>query len=525
MKPHYALISLLLAAPAFAADETDDPSFEITEMRVLGNTVLESRDIEAAVYPHLGPDRTLKDVEAARDALTQAYREKGFGTVFVDIPEQNVEDGIVRLKVTQGRIDRVRISGARYFSNGRIREAIPALKQGETPNLPELQAELARVNQQSRDRSITPVLRAGRTPGTVDVELKVEDKLPVHATFEVNDRYTADTSRTRASVNLSYDNLFQRFHSLSLQYQTAPQEPSEAQVLAATYIMPMPSSGNMLAVYAVDTDSDVATVGTLSVLGKGRIYGTRYIVPVFNSAEYNDNFAFGVDFKDFKESVLLPDTPVQNTPISYLNWSVTYTGNARSERAVTGFNVGMAFGIRGVGNSSEEFWFKRSTGKPNKGDPSYFYLRAGAEREQALFAGMKLYGRLAGQYTAQTLISNEQFSIGGAESVRGYLEAAVLGDYGASGTLELRSPSLLTRLGNPDLDLVGLVFADAGVIGILEPLDNQMSHADLSSWGVGMRFRTSWGVLASLDWARPLVDARNTEAGDSRLHFQLRYGF
>ena len=61
--------------------------------------------IERAVYPFLGPDRTIDTVKQAADALEKAYKDAGYGAVFVDIPEQEVADGLVRLKVTEGKLE------------------------------------------------------------------------------------------------------------------------------------------------------------------------------------------------------------------------------------------------------------------------------------------------------------------------------------------------------------------------------------------------------------------------------------
>src|SRR6185369_3880098 len=119
------------------------------EYRVLGNTLMPGTSIERAVYPHLGPGKTFADVEAARQSLETIYRDAGYGTVFVDVPEQQVEGGIVRLRVTEGKLDRVRVTGARYYSNGRIREALPALTPGQVPKLPNAQAQLASLNRVS----------------------------------------------------------------------------------------------------------------------------------------------------------------------------------------------------------------------------------------------------------------------------------------------------------------------------------------------------------------------------------------
>jgi hemolysin activation/secretion protein len=523
--PALATCAALLAGPRIADAQDaasvveEKPSFDVLEYRVLGNKLLTARQIEAAVYPHLGPGRNIDAVEEARRALEAVYRDNGYGTVFVDIPEQDVDSGIVRLRVTEGRLDRVRITGARYVANKRIRNALPALATGDVPNLPVLQDQLAKVNRQSRDRSVTPVLRAGRTPGTVDVELKVDDHLPLHGNVELTDRYTADTSRTRLSVNLSYDNLFQRLHSLSLQYQTAPEEPSESQVIAATYVAPVGSRGNLFALYAVDTDSEVATIGTLSVLGKGRIYGARYILPLPDQPGLFQSISLGADFKDFDENVRLDPETGLATPVQYLNWSALYSGTLRSDRATTTFGGGISLGMRGFGNDAIEFEDKRLKARPN-----YWYLQANASHERALPWGTSLLARLNLQYSIEPLISNEQIAIGGASTVRGYLESEELGDMGFSSSLELRSPSLARFLGEHVRSLYFFTFFDAGLVDVLHPLPQQ-GRRDLSSWGAGLRFTGFGGLETGLDWAYPLVPTDRIATGDSRIHAFLRYGF
>jgi hemolysin activation/secretion protein len=546
------------AAAAMPAAGTADPDaaqvntaaeeaapFDILEFRVLGNTRLQPLEIERLVYPLLGPGKSIADVERARDSLVQAYRDKGYGAVFVDIPEQDVVNGIVRLKVTEGRLDRVRITGARYFANGRIRESLGSLKSGDVLSFTDFQNDLATLNRASRDRRVAPVLRAGRTPGTVDMELKVEDTLPVHGSVDVNDRYTANTTRTRVGVNLSYDNLFQEFHSLSLQYQTAPEEPKDARVIAATYAMPLGGSGKSLALYAVDTNSDVAAIGTLSVLGAGRIYGARYIAPInVPGSSWFHSLVGGLDFKDFEERIRLTDA-TDVSPIQYVNWSALYSASQRGERTNSSFGLSANFGIRHLANSggpppfappanSEdppfftpgEFGYKRSGASPN-----YFYLRGNVSHDRALFFGTRLAVRLSGQFTTEPLISNEQFSLGGAETVRGYLESTTLGDTGLAASLEIHTPNLARwqAIGPAHLDV--FAFYDAGLVGIIDPLRyedasrNQPSRVDLSSAGLGLRFSGFGGLDAALDWAYALEPTDDIARGDTRLHFQLTYGF
>src|SRR6185369_4968318 len=153
------------------------------------------------------------------------------------------------------------------------------------------------------------------------------------------------------------------------------------------------------------------------------------------------------------------------------------------------------------------------------------HLRASFDHEQPLFLGMRWRAALATQLTTHALISNEQFSIGGADSVRGYLEAEALGDYGVSGSFEVHSPAWVRTLGGSDFSLYGLGFADAGVTSLIAALPGQDSVTDLASLGLGMRFVALGGLQGALDWAYPLIRSTHVERGDSRIHFQVHYGF
>jgi len=506
-------------APATMAEVPEETAkFDVWEYRVLGSEVLAAVAIERALYEHLGPQKTIDDVERARLALETAYRNAGYSTVFVDIPEQSVDAGIVRLNVTEGRLDRLRVTGARYFSNRALLARLPSLERGAVPHFPAVQQQLAAFNQQSADRSVTPVLRAGRFPGTVDMELKVEDELPLHGSFEVNDRYTADTTELRSSLSLSYDNLWQRAHTASLQYQFAPEDRDEAEVVALTYVARLEQANTILALYAVDSSSDVATLGTLSVLGSGNIFGVRGIRPLDALDRYFHNLTFGIDFKDFDENILLASNTGLETAIKYVNWSTSYAFGWRMPNSLSEFGIGASWGVRGFGNDDAEFENKRYKSRANFG-----YLTGNAQHSRAVFGESRFVTRFNWQYANAPLISNEQFSAGGATSVRGYLEAERLGDFGATLSLELHSPSLLMGSRIDNLSLFG--FFDAASLRLLEPLPSQDPRHRLESIGAGVRFSGFAGLEIDLDWARVLRDGGNVLRNDERVHFQLRYGF
>jgi hemolysin activation/secretion protein len=204
-------------APAAPTAEAPPQHFDILEFVVDGNTVLPVPDIEEAIYGFMGEGRDTSDVDKARDALERLYRERGYQTVQVAIPRQGVENGIIHLQVVENPIGRLRVVDSQYHSLSAIKDTAPSLAEGKVPNLNEVQKDVVALNQ-GADLKVTPRLKPGAVPGTVDVDLEVEDKLPLHASVEINNQYNQQTSPLRLVGNVSYDNLWQLGHSFSFTY-------------------------------------------------------------------------------------------------------------------------------------------------------------------------------------------------------------------------------------------------------------------------------------------------------------------
>jgi hemolysin activation/secretion protein len=518
-------VVLVPAADAPAATQSAPQArFAIQEFRVLGNHVLDARSIERAVYPFLGEGRDIDTVKQAADALEKTYKDAGYGTVFVDIPEQTVDDGIVRLKVTEGHIESVHIRGARYFSEGQILAALPVLQPGNTPHLPTVQQELSAVNSRSADRAVTPVLKAGGDPGTVDVDLAVTDHLPLHGSLSYDDRHTADTTPNRATAVLSYDNLWQRQDSVSVQYQTAPAHPSEAEVLSANYLGHV--ADGLAAISYIRTSSNVLALGTLGVLGKGSIYGLHWVEPLAGDATGSKSVNFGVDYKDVLTQVL-PDASGSSTPagaitapVHYLNWSIVYSQDWRAPASTVSAYGGANFGVRSLVNSPDQF--ENARYNANSG---YFYLRGSITLTQNLPWRLSLLERLSGQWAANPLVNNEQYAIGGADTVRGYLEAESLGDSGAAGTIELHSPALGARVGPILSPLYAFAFVDAATASLVDPLPAQVSSTTVWSNGFGLRIDNPTGLSGAIDYATARRQGTRTTKDSGRLDFSFRIGF
>jgi hemolysin activation/secretion protein len=275
-----------------------------------------------------------------------------------------------------------------------------------------------------------------------------------------------------------------------------------------------------MALYGIRSDSDVSAVGTLNVLGRGTILGARYIQPLPGGDAFFHSASFGIDHKDFDQSVNLIGSGGFNTPITYtpftIGWDGTWLADKRTTRAGVSFN----FHVNGLGADEQEFADKRF-----KGRPSYVYLRGNASQERSLESGWGLNWRGSWQLSGQPLISNEQFAIGGVDTVRGYLESAALGEQGVQLSMEGLTPNLSRRLGSlADVfnDLRLLAFLDSGHVRVVDPI-TETARYTLSSAGLGLRAKGSGGLEAELLWAYPFKAVGNTARGEHRLHFRIAY--
>ncbi|WP_240342498.1 ShlB/FhaC/HecB family hemolysin secretion/activation protein [Methylococcus sp. EFPC2] len=510
-------------ADGAAAAGTQQARFDILDFQIDGNTVLDVETVEKAVYPHLGPGKGIDDVELARQTLEGAYRQAGYPTVVVSIPEQDVEGGRVRLEITEGSVEYLHITGSRYYALGKIREGVPALAAGQVPHMPTVQKQINALAQESVDRQLTPIFRAGSTPGKMEVELKIADQLPLHGSVEVNGRNTENTTRTRVIGSIRYDNLWQKFHSASLQYQVSAESPDEVDVWSGTYVMPTGWADTRLAFYGIGISSSTqlgASVGGTAVVGAGSIYGLRLLKPLPERESYLHSLSLGFDYKSFDQAVSVAGQDLTSTPIAYAPFTIGYDGTWRMEEFVSSLSLAAHFSVRGLGNDAQEFEDRRYKARPN-----YFYFSADLKHQQKLPVDFRLLVRASAQAAESPLISNEQFALGGSQSVRGYHQTQQLGDDGLNLSLELQSPKHTPDAWEAVQNLRLLVFVDWGYLWVLDPLPGNPGAYRLASAGMGLRMQILKHFVGEFDWGYPFYRQGTVDPGQQRVDFRMAYEF
>lgn len=505
-------------APAERAAASMPRTFDLNEFIVRGNTVLPGIDIERAVYPFEGPGKTLGDVNAARDALQKVYQERGYQSVVVELPQQQVKNGVILLQVVEAKVGRLRVDGAKYSSLQNIRDGVPALAEGTVPDFTEAQQQLTDLNR-SADRQVIPVLKPGALPRTVDVDLKVDDHSPLHGTLDVNNDNSPGTSSLRTSATLSYSNLWQLGHVISGTYLIAPQHPDDARVYSFSYLAPLKDSHWSLLASVLHSDSNVASLGGTNVLGRGTSFGLTAIYALPSTDTYAQSTSIEIDRKHFDENVSVAGQQ-STAPLTYVPVTLAYNSQLSLKNSQTSFSASMTTNIRGIGSDANAWDNKRFNATPD-----FIYGKFDVNHTQDLPNDIRANAHVTAQLANSPLVSSEQFAAGGMNSVRGYMQAEDTADSGVIGSLELRSPSIARYFSGRVNEWRFHVFVDAAHLWLLSPLPEQTSTFNMLSVGFGTRMQLLKYASADFEAGWPLKPGIYTKQYSPRFDFYVRLSF
>lgn len=504
------------ASSATSGSGESERPFLVREYRVRGAKSLPRIDIEKAVYPYLGQGRNTADLEKARAAVEEAYHSKGYQAVAVELPQQTLRGGVVILEVAENPVGRLRVRNSRYYDINRIKSMARSMAEGRALNFNEINKDIIALNQMG-DLRVTPEVKQGTEPGTMDIDLVVKDTFPLHGNIELNNRQSPDTNELRLSGGVSYSNLWQLGHTIGFNFQIAPQRLEDSEVYSGFYLFRVPFVDWLsIMIQGVKQDSTTATIGGVTSSGPGHSFGSRAIIALPSAPNFFQSFSVGFDYKDYRQVLAISgSTVLSDNSIRYYPLTADYGATWTNPNWITEFNASVVMHFRGTGDDAVDFDKNRYNAGSN-----FIYLRGDLSHTHELPVGLQAFGKVQGQIADQPLVSNEQFSAGGLDTVRGYLEGEVVGDNAVCATLELRSPSLIGALKRKDSELRLHAFGDIGTVSIYDALPEQDDSSQLASFGFGARMQLLNNFNGSVDLAFPLISGPRTDAWDPRVTFR-----
>ena len=608
--------SILAAATPPATNATAEvktnapPGFTVRAYEIRGDTLLSTETLMSIFAKRTGTNVTLSEITQGASDLQMEYRSRGYPTVNVTIPEQKLTNGILKIRVFQGRLSEILVTQNRYFSSNNVMRALPSLRTNTILVGPVFQAELDRANA-NQDRQIYPVLEPGLEENTTALRLQVKDRLPLHAKVDFNNLNSPGTPALRVNTSASYQNLWQLEHAIGVQYSFSPEtyktgdswnfydQPSVANYggfyrlplggggamddkiaksggsfgydeATRRFRLPAPSGRPELTLYASRStiDTGVATLLNKDLYNTNgnslnrrdvqqgitinSALGSRLSLPLTTSAQFESGLSTGFDFKEYQQtnyktnlftltseildpisnpghvttninvSTIASPVPTTVQSLDYLPLALRYDASLRDPRGVTSFGLGLSANAWYSGSHRD---LQGITGS-SKSSGNWLILNPSISRDVVVYTNWILSVHGEGQWASEPLISNEQYGLGGVNSVRGYEEGDVLGDTGWWVGVEQKTPPQVLGLvyGNHRLTVRGSVFMEYGEVYLLDPRGRQSSTA---LWGTGFggvaSIGANWEARLLFSW--PLLSAPYAQAGQPRFTFSLSAQF
>lgn len=502
----------------------------VERYEVQGNTLLPAADIDAATQPYTGRV-TISRLREAAAAVQELYRRAGYGGVVAFLPEQALDAGVVRIRVVEGRLVGVELSGQKLFTPRNIRASLPALQEGRTPEVRRVDAQIQMANENPA-KTLQVLLQPGAQPGEVVAKVAVEEGPVLRTTGRIDNTGGKSIGRWRAALGLQHANLWGRDHIGALELQTAPEDTSAVAVLSGSYRVPFYAQAMALDLYGAVSNVDAGTVGTaagdLSFSGQGTILGARASAYLPRRGNVDQRVFVGVELREYDNECTITGLPTgacgsAGASVSVQPASLVYTAQASGE-----WRWGLSIGLHG----------NLAAGGSNGSAADFEAVRPGSQRRYTVWRANgqlavpvpdwgTLVARVAWQATSQPLIPGELFGVGGAQSVRGFEERELSGDSGLALSLEALSPnwagSLAWLKGG---ELRALLFADAGYVANQADSACLANRSDCRMGSLGLGLRAGRGAWQTrLDVARAFSTATTTAKGDVRAHFVLLYNF
>jgi hemolysin activation/secretion protein len=529
--PLAALCVHMGAAPAQAAATPEQAhAAPVLAIRVEGNTLLPEATLRRLTAGLAGSERTMAELDALAARVQDAYRDAGYGGVVAYVPEQEASSGDIVIRVVEGRLAAVRVTGNRYFDTGNIRAGLPGLREGATPNVGRIDRDI-QLSNDNPAKNVKVTLMAGAHPGDIDAEVNVTETDPVQYLAGYGNTGNHATGRHRLSFGIQHANLFGRDHVGTVQFQTSPEDPGRVKIFSAGYRVPLYAHAASLDVFAahssVSNGTTTTPAGPLSFTGRGTVVGLRANRNLDRIGEYDHHVTLGLDWRDYRDDCSLGDfgpagcgsaaVDVATVPVS-----LSYTGQKQGPQLAYGVSAGLS--VNAGGSSRATF----DAARPGAAR-SYAIAKAAGFVERALAAGSwtgsAINGRLDLQYSPHALISGERFGIGGANSVRGYQEREMAGDSGFLVRIEA-SPTPFELPGGARAK--PYLFVDHGRIVNRRDLPCRgtgETACKLTGAGIGARLSMGRKASASLDIGRALERGIGTSPGDVRAHVSLNLIF
>ena len=487
-KPGRRIIEAPVAAPGGSA--VAEPVLA-GAIRIDGARALPQSAFAPVVERYAGRTLSPPDLRALAAEVAGVARAAGFGLATAWIPAQKLENGVLRVRVDEGSIDSVEVTGS---GRDAVRARLLPLADGK----PLPSAELERRLLVAGD---IPGIRLGkarlvRKDGrNVLVVSAVRDRIEGRAAIDNWGSATAGPVRARLSVDLNA--LLAADDRLSVDAVVTPLQPREFALARAAYTAAIGTAGTEVTVggYAARSEAGGA-LADRDLDGKSSEVEAEVRHPLVRSRDASVWAAVAGKLRDSeqtREDALVREDRLATVTATLYGFRRLGEGRLRGRISfVQGIDV---LGATAAGDPLAS--------RPDA-DGTFSKLELWGEFEHRLGYDLSILLQGEAQLAGGPLLSSEEMGLGGRWFGRAWDYREFSGDRGVAGALELRYDW------NKPLSLVEAAqlyaYLDGGAVANYRA---GTGGGSLASAGLGVRLRLPSRIRASLQLGIPLTEGSN----------------
>lgn len=481
---------------------------------------------------------TLGQLQLVANEITRYYREKGFFLARAVIPAQEVVDGIVTIRVLEGRLGNVSIQGNRRYADETFRAAFRD-HLGELLQVEDVESALLTAKSYPGVNAFG-VFRPGEAVGTADIVVNVQQERLYDASIRADNHGTEFTGEARLVGEFDWNNPFGGADRLGATVlQTFEPDNAIYGELRYSRALPDPSyrvgttlSRNTFSVANLSGQNVGVEVGGIAAVAS--VHVDKYFQRT-RQAKFWGRVDLNRKRADTEFGTLLANRDELASLGLQLNFELLDREGANIHAGYVRFDQGLD-GVLGVPDTENlgqvEPLPSRSGPDPETGGiefagSDFSKVSLGYSRLKSLPANQTVLFRVNGQYSGDMLTSLEQFVIGGPNSVRALPTSQYLADSGYFASLEyaVRAPFFADTPafgGYTWGQLLGVsLYADYAVGLINQPFSSQPRRFTAGGRGIGIQFGMPGTFSANLQVARlnggerPAIGANTTPVEDA----------
>ena len=492
-------------------------TFKLTSVAIENATAFSKADLAEEYNEYVGKSITLATLNQIANKVTVRYRNAGYILSRAVVPPQRIAGGAVKLRIVEGFVDKVVFQGVPTES-GLLKDYAEKIRNAKPLDAATLERYLLLIEDLPGVKAQAVLRPSAKTPGASDVVINITQKM-VDGAVTADNRGSRYIGPYQASVTVNANNVLGFYERTTLRGVTTG-NPSEEKFGQISHDEALDSEGTRLTLTAGKTRTRPNyKLRDFDVKGVDTAYSAAVSHPFLRSRQSN---VYGTAQFDIRNT----DTDSLGSALNGDRLRVLRTGASYdfvdSFLAVNKLEGQLSKGFGWLDDTSP-FVRSRSNGRT-----SFYKGTAQASRLQPVYGPVGLLVSGSGQLSSDSLLSAEQFGVGGAQFGSAYDPSELTGDSGVAGRAELQ----YSRSGDleliPSYQLYG--FYDFGKVWSRNPGAGSKFTESLASTGGGVRFNVMEPVSGSLEVAVPMtkkVAANSTldHGNDTRVFFSLAYRY